>query len=174
MAETALLIETPEAEAAIGSWRSRLDPVADRGVPAHVTALFPFVPAEAFDDSTLQALGSVLSGVAPFDYTLARIDEFPGVVYLRPEPDEPFRRLTASLWAAFPDHPPYEGRYPDSQPHVTIAHVESGAPQDRLSLELAASIGDQLPLRGRATHLSVFMSDAAGDWRCHHRLAFTG
>ena len=175
MPETVLLVETPEAEPLIGPWRARHDPVADRGVPAHVTALFPFVAPEAFAASTLEELGVVAAGITPFDYELTSVDEFPGVVWLRPEPDDPFRRLTARLWAAaFPDHPPYESRFPDSQPHVTIAHTEPGPPQDRLCGEVTAAIESHLPLRGRAEQLSVFMSDEAGTWHRRHTLPLRG
>ena len=43
MSETALIVEVSEAEEAVHEWRARHDSVAARGVPAHVTVLFPFV-----------------------------------------------------------------------------------------------------------------------------------
>lgn len=50
------------------------------------------------------------------------------VPWLAPEP-EPIRSLTAAVWHAFPDQPPYEGRFDDIVPHLTIGH---DAPLDDL------------------------------------------
>ena len=40
---SALLVAIAEAEPLVAEHRLRFDPVARRGVPAHVTALFPFL-----------------------------------------------------------------------------------------------------------------------------------
>ena len=58
---------------------------------------------------------------------MARFARWPNVVYLEPEPDEPFRRLTNALAAAFPDYPPYEGVHEEVVPHLTVA---ADAPDD--------------------------------------------
>ena len=42
------------------------------------------------------------------------------VLWLAPDPAEPFRALTASVAAAFPEHPPYEGAHDDVVPHLTV------------------------------------------------------
>ena len=49
-----------------------------------------------------------------------RTGRFPGVVWLAPEPAEPFIALTELLAAAFPDHPPYEGAHDEIVPHLTL------------------------------------------------------
>ena len=64
------------------------------------------------------------SEFAPFDFTSATAIRFPEnsrVLYLRPEPDAPFRAMTRVLVEAFPEHPPYRGKYPDPIPHATVA-----------------------------------------------------
>ena len=43
MPETGLLVEVPAAEPPVASWRGCYDPVTTRGIPAHVTALWPFI-----------------------------------------------------------------------------------------------------------------------------------
>ena len=44
MPETALVIAVPEAEPLVSDWRAQHDWSAQRGVPAHITLLYPFVP----------------------------------------------------------------------------------------------------------------------------------
>ena len=46
MPESAILVPVPEAGPVVGRLRARLDRSASRGVPAHVTVLYPFVPPE--------------------------------------------------------------------------------------------------------------------------------
>ncbi|MEL6890230.1 MAG: 2'-5' RNA ligase family protein [Actinomycetota bacterium] len=170
MRETALLVEVPEAEPFVGGWRLRHDPVAVLGVPAHATALFPFVPPNEFVGPTLDRLCALCSDVRPFEYELVGIDRFPEVVWLRPSPDDAFRSLTRSLVSSFSGFPPYGGRFPDPQPHLTVARVSERA-QDAFVHELSEAIGSSLPVRCVASGLSVFTSDN-GRWRRDHLLPF--
>src|SRR4051794_31272378 len=50
---SALVVVVLEAEAVVGRHRPVLDDSAPRGVPAHVTVLFPLVPPTALDAPTL-------------------------------------------------------------------------------------------------------------------------
>jgi hypothetical protein len=43
------------------------------------------------------------------------------VLWLAPEPDAPFRALTAAVWRRFPQTPPYSGEFADVVPHLTVA-----------------------------------------------------
>ena len=119
MKQTALVILVPEAEALVAEHRQRHDPSAAAGVPAHVTVLYPF--RSVVDDIAADAVGEIAAGVPAFDVVFTTLARFPGeVVYLVPEPAEPFRRLTAATAAAFPDCPPYGGAIVDPVPHHVI------------------------------------------------------
>jgi 2'-5' RNA ligase len=59
--------------------------------------------------------------VEPFECTFSGTSWFgTDVLYLEPQPDEPFRALTALVANAFPDYPPYEGVHADVVPHLTV------------------------------------------------------
>ena len=92
------------------------DPTAIVGVPAHVTCLSPFVPPRLLDAEVLGAVGDVAAAFEGFTVLFPDVREFPGVVWLRPDPADRFRALTGALVAAFPDYPPYRGRFPDPSP----------------------------------------------------------
>ncbi len=164
MPNTALIIEVPDAELLVHEWRALHDPVANNGTPAHITVLYPFVELGLLDDA-LSPLSAVLSSCAPFAFTLTRVDEFPGAIWLRPEPDEAFRTLTKKIWSRFPDYPPYGGRHPDSQPHLTIALSDATDNQAELMSAITSALAGQLPLEITATALSVFVSDDDGTWQ---------
>lgn len=125
----------------------------DAGMPAHVTLLYPFLPTRFVDSETERALGSLVLATPAFDFSLARVGRFPGVVYLAPEPAAPFRALTSALVARWPEHPPYGGAYPEVVPHLTVAHGEA-VPEGLVA---------RLPLRSQAREVWL-MARALRRW----------
>jgi hypothetical protein len=119
-------------------------------VHAHVTALGPFAP-ELTDDIE-RRVAAIAAETPAFDFVLERVATFPdGIIHLVPEPDEPFRKLTARLAAEFPEHPPYEGRYGDVAPHLTL-DLRSDTVNESMTLALLDGV---LPARCRATRLDL-------------------
>jgi 2'-5' RNA ligase len=150
--ETALLVVVPEAEVVVGPFRARLDSSARWGVPPHITVLFPFVPPDAVDQPVLDRVAAAVAGLPAFDQTLTRLGWFDErVLWLAPEPGPAFQALTAAVWAAFPEHPPYQGEFADVVPHLTIGH---DMPVDVLR-GAADAIGPRLPIRSRVRTVSL-------------------
>lgn len=146
---TAVIVPVPAAEPLVGPLRSELDPAARRGVPAHVTVLFPFVPIE---DGVLAALGEVVRTVPAFTATFAEVGWFgEDVMWLAPRPVEPFVGLTLAVQERF-GLVPYEGRYgTEPVPHLTVGN---GAPLPRLRAA-AAALGAGLPLQAEINSVRV-------------------
>lgn len=156
-----VIIEIPEAEPAVAEPRARLDQVAALGVPAHVTALFPFVAPEGINDRFLRRVSQVAAAVAPFDYRFATTAWFgQQVLYLAPDRAEPFCDLTERLWTAFPDCPPYAGQFTDVIPHLTIG--EGATLQELLAAEEA--VRSHGVVQGRAHRLTLMAEDETGCW----------
>src|SRR5690349_15622905 len=95
-------------------------PNAALGVPAHVTLVYPFVPAEALDRSVRATLAACIGRHRRFAFSCSGVRVWPDVLYLPVDPTGPFEALVATIGEAFPDHPPYGGEFP-YVPHVTIA-----------------------------------------------------
>lgn len=159
--DTALICRVPEVERYISRYRDRYDPSARRNVPAHVTILYPFVPLADIDDAVLERLRQIAAGVRRFDYRLARTQRFPVALYLAPEPDHSFAALTDAVWRAFPDHPPFEGKFDTVVPHVTVAHGDE--PQ---LCEIEVELRIALPSGGVKAHCSelVLIENSSGRW----------
>lgn len=142
----AVVVPVPEAELVVARCRGRFDPAAARGVPAHVTVLYPFVAPAALDDGVVTRLGEAVGGVPTFECGFREVRWFDnGVAWLRPEPDAPFRALTAAVARAFPDHPPYAGAH-DPVPHLTLGDAAGGAVDPELR-EAVAQVARMLPVR---------------------------
>jgi hypothetical protein len=125
MSHSVLLVPVPQLEPFVAARTAHYDREylsADPAfVHAHVTALGPFLPPGRFTASALDAISGICRGSQPFVFELSRIATFPnGIIHLVPEPEDPFRELTALLWAAFPDCPPYAGAFSDVRPHLTL------------------------------------------------------
>jgi 2'-5' RNA ligase len=159
--ETALICRVPEAEPFIGRYRQRFDPSARRNVPAHVTILYPFVPQAELDAQVLATLRDIAASVPAFEYRLREIRRFPVALYLAPDPDESFAALTARVYRAFPDFPPFDGKFDTVVPHVTVAHADE--PQ---LCEIDVELRIALPAAGVAARCNemVLIENSTGRW----------
>lgn len=166
--ETAVLVPMPAADSVVARHRLRFDPAAAWGVPAHITVLFPFVAPGEVDEEVLHRLGAAVRSVAAFDCVYARTEWFGDeVLWLAPEPDVPFRRLTEAVGQAFPEHPPYEGEHPDPTPHLTVAHAGLAAAAELGSVESDVRAG--LPIEQRVTAAWLMAgTDQPGSWHVLH------
>ena len=90
---SALLVAVPEVAPAVEPWLERTAVAKpSRGVPAHVTILFPFVPAQEIDGALIEDLTAIFARFPAFEFRLSRLERFPSVLYLAPEPRTRFAR----------------------------------------------------------------------------------
>jgi len=117
---------------------------------AHVTALGPFL--SHVDDAAAARIADIVATVEPFEFVLDRIDTFPnGIIHLVPEPDGWFRELTRLLAEAFPECPPYAGRFPAVVPHLTLDAQSATVTEESTAAALEAT----LPVSSRAQRLDL-------------------
>jgi hypothetical protein len=155
---TALIVPVPEAEPAVGALRLAHDPAAAKGVPAHITILFPFAPPEAVDEP---GLADLIGRFRAFDFVLDRVERFEdgeGPVWLHPQPSAPFVDLTAAVQQRWPAYPAYEGAFDEPVPHLTV----SMQPID---------VGVALPIACRARAV-VLIEESEEDGRWSERRVF--
>ncbi len=144
--------------------RERWDFAAAQGAQPHVTVLFPFLPESELTEAVRADLAAVAALVAPFDVRFAHIRRFEGVVWVEPEPSEPFRRLTQAMVERWPDYPPYGGVHDTVIPHLTVAESDT-APL----ANIADEAGRAMPFTARAEVLELWLQDEAGLWRPNWR-----
>lgn len=145
--------------------RRRWDTAARVGIPAHITILYPFVPASELTSRHRSMLAAVGRGVEPFEITFRRVGRFPTIAYLVPEPSAPITVLTEAVVAKYPGYQPYGGAFDDAIPHLTVTEAET-APLD----EIAAEAERWLPFTHQATALEVLIESPEGRWRRQWRL----
>lgn len=161
MEESALIVEVPEVELTVDRLRRLHDPVAVRGIPAHVTILYPFAHPHVVS-AEIDAIAEVVARTAAFTCTFGSIGEFPNAIWLAPDPEEPFEQLTRSLWARYPQFPPYGGTIADPVPHLSIA--QGSVPPPGLRSVIDETVGPQLPILARIDAVSLFLCDRHGTW----------
>lgn len=169
--ESAVIVPVPAAEPVVASWRARFDASAAAGMPAHVTALYPFLPAERLTDEVVGALRELCAGLPVLDVVFARTARFDdsAVVYLEPEPADGLLALTMAIVGRWPEAPPFRGAFAEVIPHLTVAQVEDVALLD----EAEAGVAAGLPVRARLPFASLYVLDG-GMWRERVRLPFGG
>ena len=119
------------------------------------------MPAERIDEQVEERLAALIAGEEPFEFILSRTARFEEpLLYLPPEPAEPFVRLTEAIVAEWPEHPPYEGIHETVIPHLTVAQADH-----RVLDEIAETLEPQLPVEARASDASLLEEGEDGFWR---------
>jgi 2'-5' RNA ligase len=154
---SALIVPVPDAEPIVGTWRAQHDPSAAGGMPAHVTLLYPFIPPDAIDTATEQALKELAAVFPSFGFQLERIGRFPGVLYLVPTPAQPFIELTQLIVARWPAYPPYGGEFDQVVPHLTVSQGSDPS-------GLADALSQKLPITAEAKAIQLMTQNSDGRW----------
>jgi 2'-5' RNA ligase len=153
--QTAVVVAVPQAMLVVQPWFGEFDEAAWFGAPPHVTVLFPFLRVEDVDAAVLTGLGAIAAAEPRFAVEFVSCARFPGVLYLEPRPDAPFRRLTAAIAERWPQAQPYGGEFEDPTPHLTVAHTVDPARFD----EIEADVRRRLPLRVEVAELQLLAFD---------------
>ena len=149
-----LVIDVSCAGQVLDGWNTRERSIFEEH---HLTLIDPFVPPDQLNEAILSGVREVLAEFEPFSYELVRVQRFPSVLYLAPEPVGPFVAITEALWRRFPEYPPYAGAFDVIVPHVTIVLGQE-------PLGIADFVAQQLPVRGRVDHVELRMELSNGRW----------
>lgn len=146
--------------------------MARLGVPPHVTILTPFIEVTHLDEQVHATLARLARAAPAFDVAFRRVrrwapsDAGAGVVWLAPEPGEPFVALTRAIWSAYPESPPYGDPDAEREPHLTIA-IDDPARFDAAE----ARARRPLPFTRRANRVELLVEGEGGVWRSERTYA---
>jgi 2'-5' RNA ligase len=165
---TALTVAVPEAAATVDGWRERTSYAKPScGVPTHITILFPFVPPAEVGAPLIEELRDLFGTFESFRFELRAPGRFPGVLYLAPEPPEPFQQLTNAVWRAYPQQPPYEGAFDTIVPHLTTAEGDTTVLD-----EAERDVRKALPIAAQATEVLLLEEVEPDSARWEQRARF--
>ncbi|MGI6876972.1 2'-5' RNA ligase family protein [Amycolatopsis sp. 3B14] len=161
-----LAIPVPAADPLLAR-AAELSPAARRGLPAHISLLYPFRPAADLDEATVTALADALERQPAMEVRFERCHHHDGFVYLRPDPLQPLTGLIAALRRRWPGVVPYDGRFgEDVGAHLTVAMGAS----PREAAALVRAVEATLPLSARLTEAWLAVFDGA--WQPRGRFRF--
>ncbi|MDR3544147.1 MAG: 2'-5' RNA ligase family protein [Candidatus Limnocylindrales bacterium] len=146
--------------------RDAADPLAARGVPAHVTVLFPFLAVDALTPTVRSTLAGLAAMHPPFVAPFSRVERWEEMVWLVPAGQRPFLDLTLAVAALWPDHPPYEGVHESLIAHLTLVETTDRQARDA-AWAAAVEVG---PFDVAVRELTVITETESGNWRTRWRL----
>ncbi|MEV7525876.1 2'-5' RNA ligase family protein [Streptomyces sp. NPDC091371] len=156
---TAVVIVLPDAAPLLeAAWR--IDPVlVRRGVPAHVSLLYPFVPVSALTGQDEKVIRSLAASFPAADVLLEELVTASGFVGVTVPELQPMVDAFRARWPAVR---PYKGRFGERPAaHVTVA---MGADDPAVASHVRAAMDSLLPLRTRATTVQLVVLTEEG-WR---------
>jgi 2'-5' RNA ligase len=167
--ETALVLVLDDAGPFDEVRRDFASATVARGIPFHITLLYPFAPRDQLTDAVLAETGGLFAAREPIEFSLTRIATWASVVYAVPEPDAELRDCMQALWARFPAWPPYGGIHADVVPHATLGEDVDAA---EVVTEVERRLQPHVPRHYKldaATLLEEFVPD---EWRRREQFPF--
>ncbi|HEX3784284.1 MAG TPA: 2'-5' RNA ligase family protein [Pseudonocardiaceae bacterium] len=129
--QTAVIMPVPAADPILAAVAAEYPDAVRPGIPAHVSLLYPFLPAEALDAEVSDWLSDLATRTPPLAPRFTELVVEPGFAHLSvPE----FGPLTSAIRARWPEVVPYGGRFgPTPVAHLTIAMGFAPADADRIT-----------------------------------------
>ncbi|MFG1647121.1 2'-5' RNA ligase family protein [Amycolatopsis sp. NPDC049252] len=153
---SALVILLPAAEPVLAAARRTAPALVRPGLPAHVTALYPFLPAHELTDEVVDAVRDLTAAVRPVDLRLTELVVAPGFSAIATPSLQPIADAVCARW---PEVQPYGGRFgPTPAAHLTVAMGGAEADHERV----AEQVRPLLPLAARAAELHLVALDDEG------------
>lgn len=158
-----LVIVVPEAEAVVSAFRERYAARSAARIPAHITLLVPYVPAERLDGAAIEAAREHIGQFAPFDAERTGVGRFAEHVWLAQSPTEVFAGLIRATCRRFPESS-YGAEFPEPVPHLTIGEASGDVSVEEIVRAAECEIAPQLPVRFRVSAASLLVEHADGKW----------
>ncbi len=163
--ESALAILVPEAETLVKTFRDKYDPSAAKGMPAHISLLYPFKSPDEIDGAVTGVLQSLFAHIPGFTLTFSEARRFPGVLYLAPAPEEPILSLIEAIAREFPEAPPYGGAYSKIIPHLTMVQIADAQQMDIVAAEFDEFARDKLPIQASVAEVALVDNEDGTVWK---------
>lgn len=140
---SALDIQISNAGEIIEKYRKKYTSDGAKGMPPHITLLYPFLKTNEYTQQNHNILVDVISKMQPFSFRFEGVDRFPGVLYLKVSQKEKIINIIQKIVHEFPDFLPYGGKFPINEltPHLSIAVSSSEKKLDFIEQEFINEIG---------------------------------
>lgn len=160
--ESSIDLQFPHLTPVFSLWRESIEA---KGIPPHVSLLYPW-RTPPLDERAIDAVRAVIANRTAFPIAFSAIGRFPRdrAVYLKIQNNLPLRVLMQAIHSAFPETPPYGGRFFQVIPHLTIATAENDFELDQLEQEVHARLEAHLPLSVEARSVIVAQQNLNGIW----------
>ncbi|MGH4027051.1 MAG: 2'-5' RNA ligase family protein [Pseudonocardiaceae bacterium] len=163
---TGLVIPVPAADPLLASVAARYPGTVREGVGAHVSLLYPFVPAPELDQDVTDTLSELFAGQPWIPVTFTQCRRSQGFVFLRPEPVDELKTLTKKARRRWPGVD--GGRaHDDVGPHLTVAMGATEQAAATIEREVTAA----LPISARLREVWLVAFDGKWGLRSRFELA---
>ncbi|MDT8915315.1 2'-5' RNA ligase family protein [Amycolatopsis sp. PS_44_ISF1] len=153
---SALVVELPAAEGLLDAARTVNPALVRPGLPPHVTALYPFLPAAQLTPEVDAAVAALAAEHRAVDVRLTELVVSAGFVAAAAPALQPLADAVGGRW---PDVAPYGGRFgPQPPAHLTVA---MGATEAE-TRAVATAAAELLPVTGRAGALRLVVLTESG------------
>jgi 2'-5' RNA ligase len=157
--ETALILVPQAARPALEPVRAAFDREnVARGIPLHITLLYPFVGRDEINERLRQELTALFRTQPALRFALTEVRDWDNAAWAPAEPADGILKLSRLIWERFPEHPPYGGEFAEPTPHATLAEKPGAANDVRRACE------GLLPIECLVRTVTMLGESVTGAW----------
>lgn len=160
------MVPVPAADGLLTSISSRYPGAVRTGVPAHVSVLYPFLPADMLTEQVISTLRELFDCASTISVKFDECRRRENFVYLLPDPIDPLEALIRRATQRWPDVVPYGGKY-EAKPHLTVAMRTS----DDTAAAIERDVAVELPI-STELHEAWLVIYSGGQWTLRERFQF--
>lgn len=159
--KTSIDINFPELTEFLNPWRDDTVELAHKGVPPHITLIFPWIPAP-IKVKDAKNIDDILKNISTFFLEFTTVDKFAnGTVYLVPKDSGNMQKIHEEIISKYPTVKMYDGEFSNTIFHLTIAKVGD---DENKYLEIKNHFEKHLPIKKQITKITIMQEDKDGIW----------
>jgi len=169
MQRSAIILSFPELASTVDSWRLKTVEDAKKGVPPHLTVLFPW-KNPPISESDIRVISDICQRSVPFEIVFDNLDYFTGgSVYFSIFDETEINKFSSKIWTKFPETPPYEGTHANPIPHLTVAQGDSDS-VGNLHSEILLALQDGFPYTCKVNEVVIIEENHTGAWDVREKI----
>lgn len=160
--KTSIDIIFPEIDELLGGWRKKTIELSQRGVPPHISIVYPWLNAP-LNQEDITAIEKILSSEKIFIIEFISIEKFEnGVVYLALSNSENIRKIQKNIMNKYSGIKMYDGMIKNPIFHLTIAKLNNN--EDIKFKKIKEEIAKFLPLKKEIKKITIMVEDENECW----------
>lgn len=158
----------------VDKWRTSTIPNLPKGVPPHISLLYPWVLGE-INIEQVSKLNNIIRKFSCFEITFESIEIFEsGHIYLNIQTNKYLDQLHEYILNEFKEYKPYNGAFEKPHLHLTVGYEENGSNNSPIYIKIKNDLKEILHKAIQVDSISIMKEVLPNIWECYKNNKLVG